>query len=214
MNEVWNGHGYFPPQSLAVYLLSSQQLSSCSQCRLLSFTWLPKRILKQTFLLPLTFRAIHETELQNNNKTKKKAEHNRQQRAKMHTTAPQPLSISAALNKTPYWHSGERDCVNNSASALRHGHVPWHTPPWAQRRRCRHTDGDTQSTKARTAAQIFPLRELARAARNGQKAAHESSEGPPLSWQQCPTACCRARQRKHLELLQSAFSVATHLPLR
>lgn len=110
--------------------------------------WLPQRIKKQLFLLPLTFRAIHETELQNNNKTKKDAKHNRQQRAKMHKAAPQPPSISAALNNTPYWHSGQKDCDNTRASELRHCHVPWQIPPWAQRRHCRLTLTLTGTRKA------------------------------------------------------------------
>lgn len=122
----------------------------------------------------------------------------------MHTTAPQPLIISAALNKTPYWHSGQRDCDYNRASELRRCHVLWQNlpEPWGGT-----ADTLTGTWKAERAAHEFSLRvELARAAWDGQKAAHESSEGHPLSWQQCPTAPCRARQGKHFELLQSAFS--------
>lgn len=89
----------------------------------------PKGFKNRRFYCHLLLEPFMRLSFKTTTKQKKKAEHNRQQRAKMHTTAPQPLSISAALNKTPYWHSGERDCVNNSASALRHGHVPRHTPP-------------------------------------------------------------------------------------
>lgn len=152
--------------------------------------------------------------LQNSSETKKGAKHNRQQRAKMHTTAPQPLSISAALNKTPYRHSGQRDVTvtapQNWDSAMCHG------------RQLPEPRGGTADTLAGTwKAERRELQEgfshcaeAARAAWDGQKAAHESSEGLPLDWQQRPTACCRARQRKHFEPLQSAFSVATHLSLR
>lgn len=62
--------------------------------------WLPKRIKKQLFPLSLALKAIHEAEPQNNNK-KKDAKHNGEQRAKMHTTAPQPVSVSAALTRHP-----------------------------------------------------------------------------------------------------------------
>lgn len=168
--------------------------------------WLPKRIKKQLFPLSLALKAIHEAEPQNNNKKKYAKRGAESKDAYNSSSTSQHFSC---INETPRWHSGQRDCDNSRSSELalcpgralpEPGGGPADT----------HTHGDTEGSKER-AARGFPSvwREW-----DEQKGAHGSSEGPPLSWQQCPSVCCRAGHRKHSELLQSAFSGATRPPLR
>lgn len=136
----------FPPQSL--YSLSpGQQLTSCSQYHLPSFTWLPEKIKKGSaswvFSCHLLFKPSMRFSSKSNKQTNKRCPNLVGSReAKMHSrTAPTTTQHFGSV-KTRH-RPGIKARGTVAVSKLRHHHTSWQTLHWAKWGHWRHSDMNT-----------------------------------------------------------------------